>query len=196
MGYTLTQNRQTVSLDLEHLGFAATTTSRGRHSLAWRCLIETIKINRSSCMWCKQLALDLCSASVVVSDANTFRTSDCDMPNCRAMTDGLMPALNAARTALICRGSKSSAPTSTCGPWAICPFETTAAVAIDQVYLPERWVAICRALSLFERRCNEQVQFSIIEMFDGVGQVLWRDMRPLLRGRVPCRWGRRSGRRR
>jgi putative DNA primase/helicase len=29
MGYTLTQNRQTVSLDLEHLGFAATTTSRG-----------------------------------------------------------------------------------------------------------------------------------------------------------------------
>jgi putative DNA primase/helicase len=34
MGYTLTQNRQTVSLDLEHLG----------------------KVNRSSCMWCKQLA--------------------------------------------------------------------------------------------------------------------------------------------
>ena len=29
MGYTLTQNRQTVSLDLEHLGFAARTTSRG-----------------------------------------------------------------------------------------------------------------------------------------------------------------------
>ena len=29
MGYTLTQNQQTVSLDLEHLGFAATTTSRG-----------------------------------------------------------------------------------------------------------------------------------------------------------------------
>jgi putative DNA primase/helicase len=29
MGYTLTQNQQTVSLDLQHLGFAATTTSRG-----------------------------------------------------------------------------------------------------------------------------------------------------------------------
>src|SRR6266446_4951430 len=29
MGYTLTQNQQTVSLDLQPLGFAATTTSRG-----------------------------------------------------------------------------------------------------------------------------------------------------------------------
>jgi putative DNA primase/helicase len=29
MGYTLAQNQQTVSLDLQHLGFAATTTSRG-----------------------------------------------------------------------------------------------------------------------------------------------------------------------
>jgi P4 family phage/plasmid primase-like protien len=30
MGYTLTQSQQTVSFDLQHLGFAATTTSRGR----------------------------------------------------------------------------------------------------------------------------------------------------------------------
>jgi hypothetical protein len=29
MGYTLIQNQQAVSLDLQHLGFAATTTSRG-----------------------------------------------------------------------------------------------------------------------------------------------------------------------
>ena len=31
-----------------------------------------------------------------------MRTSDWDMPNCRAMSLGLIPALNAARTALIC----------------------------------------------------------------------------------------------
>jgi hypothetical protein len=39
---------------------------------------------------------------IVASDANTFLTSDWDMPNCRAISDGLMPALNAARTALTC----------------------------------------------------------------------------------------------
>src|SRR5213083_2108676 len=37
-----------------------------------------------------------------VSDASTFLTSDWDMPNCRAICDGLIPALVAARTALIC----------------------------------------------------------------------------------------------
>ena len=37
-----------------------------------------------------------------VSDANTFLTSDWDMPNCRAICDGLIPALVAARTALTC----------------------------------------------------------------------------------------------
>ena len=47
----------------------------------------------------------------------TLRTSDCDMPNCRAMTDGLMPALAAARTALTCPLVKESVATSTCGPW-------------------------------------------------------------------------------
>ena len=39
---------------------------------------------------------------VAVSDANTFLTSDWDMPNCRAICDGLMPALTAARTAFTC----------------------------------------------------------------------------------------------
>jgi hypothetical protein len=39
---------------------------------------------------------------VAASDANTFLTSDWDMPNCRAICDGLIPALVAARTALTC----------------------------------------------------------------------------------------------
>lgn len=34
------------------------------------------------------------------SDANAFRTSVCDKPNCRAIREGVTPALNAARTAL------------------------------------------------------------------------------------------------
>ena len=39
---------------------------------------------------------------VAVSDANTLRTSDWEIPNWRAMRDGVMPTLKAARTALIC----------------------------------------------------------------------------------------------
>jgi hypothetical protein len=33
------------------------------------------------------------------SDANAFRTSDCDIPNCRAIRECFTPALKAARTA-------------------------------------------------------------------------------------------------
>ena len=46
--------------------------------------------------------MGLYRARVAVSDASTLRTSDWDNPICRAIKDGLMPALNAARTALIC----------------------------------------------------------------------------------------------
>ena len=34
-----------------------------------------------------------------ISDANALRTSDCEIPNCRAILDGVTPALKAARTA-------------------------------------------------------------------------------------------------
>jgi hypothetical protein len=36
----------------------------------------------------------------VSSDANAFRTSDWEIPNSRAIRDGVMPAMNADRTAL------------------------------------------------------------------------------------------------
>jgi hypothetical protein len=49
-------------------------------------------------------------------DASTLRTSDWDMPNCRAMSLGLIPALNAARTALICPRVNESGAASTCRP--------------------------------------------------------------------------------
>jgi hypothetical protein len=50
------------------------------------------------------------------SDASTLRTSDWDMPNCRAMSLGLIPALKAARTALICPRVNETAAASTCRP--------------------------------------------------------------------------------
>jgi hypothetical protein len=43
-----------------------------------------------------------------------LRTSDWDNPNWRAIKDGLMPALNAARTALICPRVNVTAAISVC----------------------------------------------------------------------------------
>ena len=38
------------------------------------------------------------------SDANAFRTFDREIPNCRAIRDGVMPALKAERTAFSYHG--------------------------------------------------------------------------------------------
>ena len=42
--------------------------------------------------------------------ANALRTSDCEIPNCRAILDGVMPALKAARTAFNFPCVKGTAP--------------------------------------------------------------------------------------
>ena len=39
------------------------------------------------------------SHDLAETDAKAFRTSACEIPNCRAILDGVMPALKAARTA-------------------------------------------------------------------------------------------------
>src|SRR6476469_7115492 len=78
-------------------------------------LILTVNVEMNLCgMGCSWIALGrpepvLCRCGHKLAllyapalDASTLRTSDWDMPNCRAMSLGLMPALNAARTALIC----------------------------------------------------------------------------------------------
>jgi hypothetical protein len=54
------------------------------------------------------------SLCFAVSDANTFLTSDWDKPNCRAICDGLIPALVAARTALTCPRVNETFATSVC----------------------------------------------------------------------------------
>ena len=48
------------------------------------------------------------------SALSAFRTSDWDKPNCRAISDALMPALNAARTALTCPRVNETVATSNC----------------------------------------------------------------------------------
>ena len=47
--------------------------------------------------------------------ASAFLTSDCEIPNCRAITEGLTPALNAARTALSLPVVNEPAPSSAAG---------------------------------------------------------------------------------
>ena len=42
---------------------------------------------------------DMYSHRFAISDANALRISDCEIPNCRAILDGVTPALKAARTA-------------------------------------------------------------------------------------------------
>src|SRR5262249_2315305 len=42
---------------------------------------------------------DMHSHRFAISDANALRTSDREIPNCRAILEGVMPALKAARTA-------------------------------------------------------------------------------------------------
>jgi hypothetical protein len=47
-----------------------------------------------------------------ISDANALRTSDCEIPNCRAILEGVTPALKAARTAFNFPWVKGTAATA------------------------------------------------------------------------------------
>jgi len=48
------------------------------------------------------------------SDINAFLTTDCEIPNCRAMRDGVIPALKATRTALSFPDVKAMGTGSAC----------------------------------------------------------------------------------
>jgi hypothetical protein len=48
------------------------------------------------------------------SEANAFLTSDCEIPNCRAIRDSVMPALKAARIAFSFPDVKAIGTASTC----------------------------------------------------------------------------------
>ena len=87
-----------------------------------------------------------------VSDARTFLTSDCDMANCRAICDGLMPALSAARTALTWPRVNETFATSACS---LCfdddCFGTDASVELGQTLVgsnrPRRFPWVAHAVS-------------------------------------------------
>ena len=106
--------------------------------------------------------MGLYRARVAVSDASTLRTSDWDNPNCRAIKDGLMPALNAARTALICPRGNETVATS-CRLWSV----RDDRFGTDSSNSPLGG----DLLRLFDTRRNQQVQFLISEMVHCVGQV-------------------------
>src|ERR1700724_2805305 len=80
---------------------------------------------------------------VAASDANTFLTSDWDMPNCRAICDGLIPALVAARTALTCPRVNETFDTSAFR----CPSMTTVSGPAHLLDLAGRAVTICLVAS-------------------------------------------------
>ena len=79
-----------------------------------------------------------------------------DKPNCRAMRVGVMPALKAARTAFSCPRVKDRR------------FHFPVGAYRSEWCLP--------SFRLSERYGEQTVQFFIIEMLDGVRQVLGQDM--------------------
>lgn len=100
--------------------FASSMRSTDAYSftlLFFRTLIPT-RLRRSDFVSMVPNPMGLYRARVAVSDASTLRTSDWDNPNCRAIKDGLMPALNAARTALICPRGNETVATS-CRLWSV-----------------------------------------------------------------------------
>ena len=67
-------------------------TVRQRHVMSRICAEKTD-------VFLTTIQLSHLAPHFVRSDANAFLTSDWDMPNCRAIREGVTPALKAARTA-------------------------------------------------------------------------------------------------
>ena len=105
-------------------------------------------------------------------DVSTLRTSDWDMPNCRAITNSLMPALNAARTALILPRVKEPSPLTLLSFGRICPFVPKASsVPIRQMCFEDaipRFRKAPREIS-FTGTCR--LQFRVIVMIGPDGEL-------------------------
>ena len=63
--------------------------------------------------------------------ASAFLTSDCEIPNCLAIADGLTPALKAARTAFSLPVVNEPAPSSAAS-WRRCGFEASLRPALQE----------------------------------------------------------------
>jgi hypothetical protein len=97
------------------------------------------------------------------SIASTFRTSDWDKPNCRAIREGVMPALKAARTAFTCPRVSDTATG--------CRLGEGLSIAGDR--LPP-------SLRLREHHREQSVELLVIEVLDRAGQVPGQDVSLLL----------------
>ena len=75
---------------------------------------DTFTVGQTSSPWC-QIRWD---STVLGSRCRMPALYALDNPNCRAIKDGLMPALNAARTALICPRGNETVATS-CRLWSV-----------------------------------------------------------------------------
>ena len=89
------------------------------------------------------------------SDASALRTSASDNPNCRAISVGFTPALNAARTAFnfpVAKGTPAN---------------------FNRCF---RTGVLSATTGLVQRRSNQSVEFLIVEMLDRAGKVSRQNM--------------------
>jgi hypothetical protein len=98
------------------------------------------------------------------SEANAFLTSDCEIPNCRAMRDGVMPALKAARTAFSFPDVKAIGTASTC--------RRLRGLLLDGTFLPRRF---CSASMAESNRSRSRSSSRLIALAKSLGKICRAD---------------------
>ena len=93
-------------------------------------------------------------------DANAFLTSDCEIPNCRAMCDGVIPALKAARTAFSFPDVKATGTDSACRLRGLLPDAGT--------FLPRRF---CSAITTENNRSRSRSSSRLIALAKSRGRI-------------------------
>src|SRR2546427_529083 len=111
-----------------------------------------------------QLSLPRCRAS----EASTFRTSDREIPNSRAIRGGAIPALKAARTAFT--WPRVSERTATCAGRTL--EERSSRCWIVQCTCCQTRRQRAASLGLVERCLKKRREFTVIQLLERVGQIL------------------------
>ena len=86
-----------------------------------------------------------------LSPTNAFRTSDWEIPNCRAIPDGVTPALKAARTAFNFPCVKGTAIAAT--------------FSFARIFIRDAKL-LTASLLLSEHSCKQSIEFLISKLFD------------------------------
>ena len=98
--------------------------------------------------------------------ASAFLTSDCEIPNCLAIADGLTPALKAARTAFSLPVVNEPAPSSEAS-WRRCGFASATGFSFAGA-----GGSLTGTLSFSGDSQKQRIDFHIIQPFQCSGQVL------------------------